>query len=71
MSSKLSPFTKFNVPVQVWALLIFIMHGDKLPYLVHAAVTMNFDLIATVFLAMLSPLCIAVENIPLPVQRTT
>ena len=51
--------------------MLFILHGDKLPYLVHAAVTMNFELIATVFLAMCTPLCIAVESIPLPVQRTT
>ena len=71
MSSKLSPFTKFNVAPQLWALLLFIVHGDKLTYLVHATVTMNFELIATVFLAMCSPLCIAVESIPLPVQRTT
>ena len=71
MSSKLSRFRKFGIAPQLYCFLLFILHGDKLPYLLYALQHTDVVLLGKVLLAMCSPLVIATNDSPLPIQRAT
>ena len=71
MSSKLSRFRKFGIAPQLYCFLLFVIHGNKFPYFVHALQQLDYVLLGKVLLAMCSPLVIAVNDSPLPVQKAT